>query len=56
LAFGTGLYIWKGAEGGVQFFTGYLLEKSLSLDNLIGFWRLHASHWSQVHASPEASQ
>lgn len=34
LAFGIGLYFWKGAESGVQFFTGYVLEKSLSLDNL----------------------
>lgn len=33
-AFGIGLYFWKGAESGVQFFTGYVLEKSLSLDNL----------------------
>ena len=33
-AFGIGLYFWKGAESGVQFFTGYILEKSLSLDNL----------------------
>ena len=34
LAFGIGLYFWKGAESGVQFFTGYILEKSLSVDNL----------------------
>jgi len=34
LAFGIGLYFWKGAEIGLQFFTGYVLEKSLSLDNL----------------------
>jgi tellurite resistance protein TerC len=33
-AFGIGLYLWKGSESGVQFFTGYILEKSLSLDNL----------------------
>jgi tellurite resistance protein TerC len=33
-AFGIGLYIWKGAESGVQYFTGYILEESLSLDNL----------------------
>jgi len=36
-AFGIGLYFWKGAESGVQFFTGYILEKSLSLDNLCLF-------------------
>jgi tellurite resistance protein TerC len=33
-AFGIGLYFWKGAESAVQFFSGYILEKSLSLDNL----------------------
>ena len=33
-AFGIGLYFWQGAESGVQFFTGYVLEKSLSVDNL----------------------
>ncbi len=33
-AFGVSLYIWKGAQSGVQFFTGYILEKSLSVDNL----------------------
>jgi len=31
------LYFWKGPEIGVQFFTGYILEKSLSLDNLFMF-------------------
>jgi len=36
-AFGIGLYFWKGSESGVQFFTGYILEKSLSLDNLFMF-------------------
>jgi tellurite resistance protein TerC len=34
-AFGVGLYFWRGGEIAVQFFTGYILEKSLSLDNLI---------------------
>ena len=33
-AFGVSLYFWKGAQSGVQFFTGYILEKSLSVDNL----------------------
>ncbi len=37
VAFGIGLSVWKGPEIGVQFFTGYILEKSLSLDNLIMF-------------------
>ena len=34
IAFGIALYFWKGAECAVQFFAGYILEKSLSLDNL----------------------
>jgi len=34
LAFGIGLYFWRGAESGVQFFTGYIFEKSHSVDNL----------------------
>ncbi len=27
VAFGIGLSVWKGPEIGVQFFTGYILEK-----------------------------
>jgi len=34
LAFGVGVYLWRGAESGLQFFTGYLIEESLSVDNL----------------------
>ena len=36
-AFGVGLCIWKGTESGIQFFTGYILEESLSVDNLCLF-------------------
>jgi tellurite resistance protein TerC len=36
-AFGIGLCIWKGAESGIQFLTGYILEESLSVDNLCLF-------------------
>jgi tellurite resistance protein TerC len=36
-AFGIGLCIWKGAESGIQFFTGYVLDESLSVDNLCLF-------------------
>lgn len=37
LAFNYGLYLVRGPEAGLQFLTGYLLEKSLSLDNLFVF-------------------
>ena len=37
IAFGIGLYFWRGTESGTQFFTGYVLEKSLSVDNLFLF-------------------
>src|SRR4029453_457469 len=34
-----GLVVWRlrGGEAAVQFYTGYLLEKSLSIDNLFVF-------------------
>ena len=35
--FGAGLWWLRGSEQGIQFFTGYLLEKSLSVDNLFVF-------------------
>jgi len=34
LAFGVVVYFWRGPEIGLQFFTGYLIEESLSVDNL----------------------
>jgi TerC family integral membrane protein len=37
LIFNLGLYLLRGPEPGLQFLTGYLLEKSLSLDNLFVF-------------------
>jgi tellurite resistance protein TerC len=37
LAFNAAVYFWRGWQPAVQFFTGYLLEKSLSLDNLFVF-------------------
>jgi tellurite resistance protein TerC len=36
-AFGVGLFAWRGPEDGVAFFAGYLLEYSLSLDNVFFF-------------------
>jgi tellurite resistance protein TerC len=37
LIFNVGIYFWKGGETGLQFFTGYLIERSLSIDNIFVF-------------------
>jgi tellurite resistance protein TerC len=37
LAFGAGFWAWQGGEAGSQYLAGYLLERSLSLDNIFVF-------------------
>lgn len=37
LTFGLGIGIWMGSEKGLLFITGYLIEASLSMDNLFVF-------------------
>ncbi|MDQ5957012.1 MAG: tellurite resistance protein TerC, partial [Chlamydiota bacterium] len=37
LIFNQGIYFWQGPEVALQFFSGYLIEKSLSIDNLFVF-------------------
>jgi len=37
LAFNLGIYFWQGSEKAMLFFTGYLVEESLSVDNLFVF-------------------
>ena len=37
LVFGAGLWVLQGAEAGEEFLAGYLLERSLSLDNIFVF-------------------
>ncbi len=37
LLFNLGVYIWDGHEQGITFLTGYVIEKSLSIDNLFVF-------------------
>lgn len=37
LLFNVGLYLWQGSEASLQFLTGYLIELSLSVDNLFVF-------------------
>ena len=37
LAFNVGIYFWRGREPALEFLTAYLLEKSLSADNVLVF-------------------
>jgi len=37
MVFNAGVFYFRGAEQGIQFFTGYLIEKSLSVDNIFVF-------------------
>ena len=37
MAFNAGVYYWFGEQRAVEFFTGYLIEKSLSVDNIFVF-------------------
>jgi tellurite resistance protein TerC len=37
LLFNVGLYLWHGRDASLQFLTGYLIELSLSVDNLFVF-------------------
>ncbi len=45
LIFGAGVWYFLGGDAGVEFFTGYLLEKSLSVDNIFVFVLIF-SHFS----------
>ncbi len=37
LVFNTIIYYWRGKEQALEFFTGYLVEKALSIDNIFVF-------------------
>jgi len=37
LVFNYGLYIFQGGQAGLEFLTGYLIEKALSVDNIFVF-------------------
>jgi tellurite resistance protein TerC len=37
LLFNAGIYFWFGSDRALEFFTGYLIEKALSVDNLFVF-------------------
>lgn len=36
-AFGAGILLWSGRQQALEFFTGYVIEKALSVDNLFVF-------------------
>jgi tellurite resistance protein TerC len=38
LLFNLGIYFWRGSETALEFLTAYLIEKSLSVDNLFVFF------------------
>jgi len=42
LLFNVGIYVWRGSETALEFLTGYLLEKSLSVDNIFVFLMIFA--------------
>jgi tellurite resistance protein TerC len=37
LAFNVGIWVWRGTDVALEFLTGYLLEKSLGIDNIFVF-------------------
>jgi tellurite resistance protein TerC len=37
LMFNVGIYFWRGSEDALEYLTGYLIEKSLSVDNIFVF-------------------
>ncbi len=42
LLFNLGIYLWQGPKVALEFLTGYLIEKSLSVDNLFVFIMIFA--------------
>ena len=40
LVFNVGIYVWQGKQPALEFLTGYLIEKSLSVDNIFVFLML----------------
>jgi predicted tellurium resistance membrane protein TerC len=40
LAMGVVFYLWRGPDVALQFFTGYVIEKLLSVDNIAGVYHV----------------
>ena len=51
--FGALFWAWQGAEAGGQFFAGYLLERTLSLDNVFVFAVIMASFAVPADVQPK---
>ncbi|MFC2034462.1 TerC/Alx family metal homeostasis membrane protein, partial [Chloroflexota bacterium] len=45
LLFNAGIYLWIGHQQGTEFLTGYIIEKSLSIDNVF-VWMIIFSYFS----------
>ncbi len=43
LLFNVGVFLWRGSGDGVEWLTGYLIEKSLSVDNVFVFLLIFAA-------------
>jgi len=54
LIFGAGVYAFMGRDAGLEYFTGYVIEKALSVDNIFvfvlifGFFRVPARYQHRV--------
>jgi tellurite resistance protein TerC len=54
IAFNIGVYFWRGSQPALEFLTGYILEVSLSMDNvfvfavIFGYMAVHAPHQHRV--------
>ncbi|MFH1027502.1 MAG: TerC family protein [Pseudomonadota bacterium] len=54
MAFNAGIYVFLGQTKALEFFTGYIIEKSLSVDNLFvfimifGYFKIRGEHQARV--------
>ena len=54
LIFGAGVYVFLGRDAGLEYFTGYVIEKALSVDNIFvfvlvfGFFRVPSRYQHRV--------
>jgi len=54
MAFNVGIYVFLGQTKALEFFTGYLIEKSLSVDNLFvfimifGYFKIRGEHQARI--------
>lgn len=49
VVFGLFIWVWRGQSAGIEFFTAYLLEQSLSLDNVFVFGVIFSSQRVPEH-------